>query len=112
MELEHSFEELGIPLDGGWTFGSLSGKCTVVFDTEGQWWIEDVWVNISKLVNGHWSHHVYMLDRTKPEERRWYHELRNIIRASDAAMIDERVSEELPLTYESFVRANSAGRTL
>lgn len=112
MELEHTFEELGIPLDGGWTFGSIGGKCTIVFDTEGQWWIEDIWVNISKLVNGQWSHHSYMLDRTKPAERRRYHELRAIIQVTDKATIDELVAEELPLTYESFVRANSAGRTL
>ncbi len=110
MELEHEFD-LGIPLGGGWSFGNVSGKCTIVFDAEGSWWIEDISVDIAKLVHGQWSRHSYMLDRTKPTERRWYHMIREII-AADKASIDEKVAEELPVTYENFVHANSAGRTL
>ena len=111
MEYEHTFEEVGIPLDGGWSFGSISGKCTVVFDSEGAWWIEDIWVDIVKLVQGDWKRHTYMLDRTKPQERRWYHVLREIIIATDKRSIDEKVAEELPVTYtpQSTI---SAGRTL
>lgn len=111
MEIEHSFDELGIPLDGGWSFGSLSGKCTVVFDDNGDWWVEDIWVDLSKYVKGQWSRHSYMLDRTKPEERRWYHELRKIIQTVDKAEIDDKVADELPVTYapQSTI---SAGRTL
>lgn len=112
MYLEHKFEELGIPLDGGWTFGSISGKCTIAYDASGDWWIEDIWLNIEKRVKGEWSHVSYLLDRTKPTERKWYHELRDIIAIVDKSEIDEKVSDELPAEYTPFMIANSAGRTL
>lgn len=109
MYLEHDFD-LGIPLDGGWTFGNVTGKCTVAYDSQGDWWIEDIHLNIAKLVKGEWSHVSYMLDTTKPNERRWYHELRDIIAIVDKSEIDEKVSDELPDTYEP--RSSiSAGRT-
>jgi len=95
MQIEHEFEELGIPLGGGWTFGSLAGKATIGFDRSGDWWIEDIWVDITKLVGGQWSRHAYMLDRSKPLERRWYHDLRSIIETGDKSLIDDKVSEAL-----------------
>jgi hypothetical protein len=110
MYLEHSFEELGIPLDGGWTFGSISGKCTVAYDSEGEWWIEDIWLDINKLTKGEWSRVSYLLDTTKPTERRWYHEVRSILAIVDRDVIEEKVAEELPDTYGPRSTI-SAGRT-
>jgi hypothetical protein len=110
MYLEHEFSELGIPLDGGWTFGSINGKCTVAYDTSGEWWIEEIWLDITKLTKSGWVSNSHMLDKTKPTERRWYHVVREIIAAADKSEIDEKVSDELPDTYD-YVNANSAGRT-
>ena len=111
MQFEHSFQELGIPLDGGWTFGSISGKCTVIVDEIGDWWIEDIHVDISKLTKSGWVHNSHMLDNTKPTEQRWYYELRKIIHQADQAEIDEEVAERMPVTYEPRSTI-SAGRSL
>jgi len=109
-EIEHEFQELGLPIGGGWSFGSIDGKVTVEFDSAGDWWIVDIFVDIRKLVGSEWKTHTYMLDKTKPNERRWYHELKSLIETEEKAAIDEAVSEELPLgAARSTI---NAGRTL
>lgn len=110
MQLEYDFEEMGHPIGGGWSFGSLSGKATIYYDSHGDWWVEDIHVNIHKLSSGQWQRHSYLLDVSKPRERECYHMLREIINETERDAIDEMVSEALPVTYEPNYR--QAGRTM
>ena len=110
MEFEYEFD-MSIPLDGGWSFGhGIIGKATVAYNSDGDWWVEEIAVTIDKLVNGQWSSVLYMLDVFKPIEHRRYHLLREILHQFHAGPIQELVDEALPVTYE---RAShlSAGRT-
>jgi hypothetical protein len=111
MELEYDFEEMGHPIGGGWSFGSLSGKATIAYDSHGDWWIEDISVEISKFMSGEWRRHSYLLDKSKPREREHYHMLRSIINETERDAIQELVDEALPVTYERTSHI-SAGRTL
>ena len=109
MQIEHEFEDLGLTLDGGWTIGSnIDGTCTIEFNRDGDWWIGDIWVDLGK---GTKRHKGYLLDRSKPKERRRYHDIRDLIMELHSEAIREKVAEELPITYtpQSTI---SAGRTL
>lgn len=108
MYLEHYFEDLGLSLDGGWTIGSdITGTCVVAFDASGDWWIEDIHVNIRKGTGGSDG---YLLDRTKPKERKRYHDLRDLIMELCKDDIEEKVSDRLSDGYEPRSTI-SAGRT-
>jgi hypothetical protein len=111
MELEYEFDDMGIPLGGGWSMGSLNGKCVIGYDRLGEWWIEGISVEIHKWVNGQWSRIVYMLDVMKPDERKWYFELREMIAKTQKRAIDEAVADALPITYSN-VSHISAGRAV
>lgn len=112
MELEYEFEDLGFDIGGGWQIGTgINGKCVVGYDRIGAWWIEAISVEIHKWVNGQWSRIVYMLDVCKPDERKWYFELREMITKTQKRAIDEAVADALPITYSN-VSHLSAGRAL
>src|SRR5690606_24927966 len=109
MHIEHEFEDLGLTLDRGWSIGgNIDGMCTIEFNSDGDWRIGDIWVD---LPTGTKSHKGYLLDRSKPKERRRYHDIRDLIRELHSELIREKVAEALPDTYtpQSTI---SAGRTL
>lgn len=111
MQLEYDFEEMGHPIGGGWTFGSLSGKAVIAYDSFGDWWVEDIFVEISKLIGSEWRRHSYMLDRSKPRERELYHMVRAIINETEHEAIEEMVSDALPVSDEPYY-SKQAGRSL
>ncbi len=111
MQIEHEFEELGIPIEG-WAFGSFNGKCTISVDESGDWCIEDIEVEIRKLVNGMWRKHMHRLDKGKESEKQWFWLLCKAIEHADKSEIVDAIIEAMPLTYEPQSMFKHAGRSL
>jgi hypothetical protein len=111
MEIEHEFQELGIPIGGGWSFGSINGKCTVEYDEAGDWWITEIEVELNKWVNGMWSRTMHRLEKTNKQQCDWFLLLCKAIEKTDRREIEEVIAEAMPLPYEprSLV---SAGRSM
>jgi len=108
MELEYKFEDMGIPLDGGWFFGSdITGKANVAYNSDGDWWVED----ISVIIKRKSTSILYTFDVSKPIEQRSYHFVREILHKNRADAIQELVDEALPVVYEPTSHI-SAGRAL
>lgn len=109
MQIEHEFEELGIPLEA-WAFGSFNGKCTISVDEAGDWCIDEIDVELRKLINGMWRKHMHRLDKGNKKELQWFWVLSDAIEHFDKREIEEAIAEAMPLTYEPQSMFKDAGR--